>query len=105
MASLLMASPIDCVDRITCGHLPRTLAPWILVRARLLGLCPFCSLPARDDLVTPGGLFGPTHRSCFAEWDRRQEALEFEFSCGLHPDPLVEERDFDRDDLEVVRAA
>jgi hypothetical protein len=50
--------------------------------------CRFCARDALGDVIDAGGDVGRVHRTCFVEWDLRQEGLEAAdtIACFL-PDP------------------
>lgn len=69
---------------------------------RAAKLCRFCSSPASGNTVIPGPAFGHVHESCFAAWDREQEALELEFArAASFPLPDSLELELDRDFAET----
>jgi hypothetical protein len=73
----------------------------------LLKTCRLCGATDMEEIVDAGGDVGLVHRSCFIEWDRRQEALELEMAAcvGLLAHPGEYWAELEMEDAPLTRAA
>ena len=72
--------------------------------ATVEGRCRLCAGTARGDIVDAGGDLGRVHRSCFIEWDRRQEASEAAACVGFLGDPGEYWAELEMEDAPLPRA-
>ena len=73
--------------------------------ARIERRCRLCAGTAGGETVDAGGDLGRVHRSCFIEWDRRQEALEAACVGFLLGDPGEYWAELEMEDAPLTRAA
>jgi hypothetical protein len=67
--------------------------------------CRLCTGTTVDEIVDAGGDIGRVHRSCFIEWDRRQEALEMAACIGFPGHPGEFWAELEMDGTPLARAA
>ena len=70
-----------------------------------LETCRLCAGTNVDEIVEAGGDIGWVHRSCFIEWDHRQEALEMAACVGFLDDPGEFWVELEMDGAPLARAA
>ncbi len=74
--------------------------------SRIERRCRLCAGTAVGETVDAGGDLGRVHRSCFIEWDRRQEALEVAGCVGWFlGDPGEYWAELEMEDAPLTRAA